>query len=94
MKQIARNLTDIEDEFLKGFKHLILERDPLYTAAFRTMLERFVLSIKSKCLDHLIPMNEDQLRRAVRQCMAHDSSALPRREVASRVAHGSKSTDC
>jgi transposase InsO family protein len=92
MKQIARNLTDVEDGFLGGIKYLILDRDPLYTAVFRRMLkdcgvkclllparspnlnafaERFVLSIKSECLNHLIPMNEDQLRRAIRQYMAH-----------------------
>ncbi len=92
MKQLARNLTDAEDGFLGGIRYLILDRDPLYTAAFRSMLddcgvkclrlparspnlnayaERFVLSIKSECMNHLIPMNEQQLRRAVRQYMAH-----------------------
>ena len=92
MKQLARNLSDAEDVFLGGISYLILDRDPLYTAAFRGMLddcavkclrlparspnlnayaERFVLSIKSECMNHLIPMNEQQLRRAVRQYMAH-----------------------
>jgi putative transposase len=92
MKQLARNLTDAEDGFLGGIRYLILDRDPLYTAAFRSMLddcgvkcprlparspnlnayaERFVLSVKSECMNHLIPMNEQQLRRAVRQYMAH-----------------------
>ena len=38
MKQLARNLTDAQDGFLGGVRHLILDRDPLYTAAFRAML--------------------------------------------------------
>ncbi len=38
MKQIARNLTDPEDGFLRGVRYLILDRDPLYTSAFRKML--------------------------------------------------------
>ena len=38
MTQIARNLTDCVDGFLRGTRHLILDRDPLYTRAFRTTL--------------------------------------------------------
>ena len=34
MLQIARNLTGAGDGFLRGIQHLILDRDPLYTAAF------------------------------------------------------------
>ena len=73
------------DGFLSGIRHLILDRDPLYTAAFRAMLrqcsvkclllparspnlnayaERFVLSIKSECLDRVIPLNEAHLHAA------------------------------
>ena len=39
MKQIARNLTDCVDGFLKHTKYLILDRDPLYTRVFRGMLK-------------------------------------------------------
>ena len=39
MKQIARNLTDAVDGFLLDARHLILDRDPLDTAAFRRMLK-------------------------------------------------------
>ncbi len=39
MKQIARNLTDALDGFLLNTRHLILDRDPLYTATFRRMLK-------------------------------------------------------
>lgn len=35
LTQVARNLTDADDGFLRGMEYLILDRDPLYTAAFR-----------------------------------------------------------
>jgi putative transposase len=38
MEQAARNLTDVEEGFLKGTTYLIHDRDPLYTAAFRKIL--------------------------------------------------------
>jgi predicted nucleotidyltransferase len=34
MTQLARNLTDAGDGFLRGVQYLILDRDPLYSAAF------------------------------------------------------------
>jgi putative transposase len=39
MKQIARNLTDAVDGFLKTTRYVILDRDPLYTRCFREILE-------------------------------------------------------
>ena len=38
MTQVARNLTDADDGVLRGMEYLILDRDPLYTAAFRDLL--------------------------------------------------------
>jgi transposase InsO family protein len=38
MKQVARNLTDAADGFLRGTWKLIHDRDPLFTRAFRRML--------------------------------------------------------
>jgi len=38
MLQIARNLVDVEDGFLRTASHLILDRDPLYTKDFRSLL--------------------------------------------------------
>jgi putative transposase len=35
MRQVARNLTDVPDGFLRGVPYLILDRVPLYTPAFR-----------------------------------------------------------
>ena len=40
MKQMARNLLDTDDGFLRGKRYLILDRDPLYTTEFRQMLRR------------------------------------------------------
>ncbi len=45
MTQIARNLTDCVDGFLKQTRYLILDRDPLYTCAFRGMLKESGVNI-------------------------------------------------
>jgi transposase InsO family protein len=92
MTQIARNLTDARDGFLRGVSHLILDRDPLYTAAFRRLLrgsgvtpvvlpawspnlnafaERFVGSVKSECLERIVPLGEGHLRAAVHEERPH-----------------------
>jgi len=98
MTQVARNLTDARDGFLRGIRHVILDRDPLYTAAFRRLLrdcgvkplllpprspnlnafaERFVLSAKSECLDHIVPLGEAHLRSAVRAFAHHYHEERP-----------------
>jgi len=92
MKQIARNLTDAVDGFLLGMHYLIMDRDPLFSAAFRQILqdggvkpvrlpaqspdlncyaERFVLSIKSECLNRLILLGEKHLRLVVAEYVRH-----------------------
>ena len=38
MEQMARNLTDADDGFLRGMKYLIHDRDPLFTAGFRRIV--------------------------------------------------------
>jgi transposase InsO family protein len=38
MTQLARNLTDPSDGFLRGVQYIILDRDPLYTNTFRRLL--------------------------------------------------------
>ena len=38
MLQMARNLTDCFDGFLRDAEYIIIDRDPLYTACFRGML--------------------------------------------------------
>ena len=92
MDQVARNLVDAVDGFLRGKRYLIVDRDPLYTREFREALERagtkvvrlparspnlnafaerFVLSIRSECLDWIIPLGEWHLRRAVSEYVTH-----------------------
>ena len=92
MEQMARNLVDADDGFLRGKRYVIIDRDPLCLAAFRRILkgagakpirlpakspnlnayaERFVLSIKSECLDRMVPLGEGHLRQAVSAYMAH-----------------------
>jgi transposase InsO family protein len=98
MTQVARNLTDAEDGFLRGTEYVILDRDPLYTAAFRNLLrdsgvkplrlparspdlnafaERFVGSVKSECLDRIVPLGEQHLRAAIRAFIDHYHEERP-----------------
>ena len=98
MTQVARNLTDADDGFLRGAEYLILDRDPLYTAAFRDLLrdsgvkplllparspnlnafaERFVGSVKSECLERIVPLGEGHLRAAVRAFVDHYHEERP-----------------
>jgi len=92
MAQMARNLVDAVDGFLVGKRYVLIDRDPLYTEAFRRILgqggvkevrlparspnlnafaERFVLSIKSECLERIVPLGETHLRRAISEYMEH-----------------------
>ena len=98
MTQVARNLTDTCDGFLRGVHDLILDRDPLYTTGFRRRLrdsgvkplllparsptlnafaERFVGSVKSECLERLVPLGEAHLRAAVRDFVHHYHEERP-----------------
>jgi putative transposase len=40
MTQIARNVTDVDEGFLRGTRYLILDRDTKYTDEFRSVLDR------------------------------------------------------
>ena len=92
MKQMARNLTDPVDGFLRHAKYLVHDRDPLFTAGFEAILrecgvksvkipaqspncnphaERFVRTIKSECLNHLVLFGERHLRYVVKEFLAH-----------------------
>lgn len=92
MKQIARNLTDVIDGFLPEGYSVIHDRDPLYTAEFRAILEaggvttvrlpakspnlnayaeRFVRSIKAECLNRVVPLSEQHLRKLLGDYLNH-----------------------
>jgi putative transposase len=106
MKQIARNLADGLDGFLKGMRYVIHDRDPLFTDEFRRILrdagvkpiklpaqspdlnafaERFVLSIRSECLDKLIPLGERHLRTAVTEFVEHYHAERNHRGLRNRL---------
>ncbi|MFN0058349.1 MAG: integrase core domain-containing protein [Planctomycetota bacterium] len=92
MAQVARNLTDPIDGFLRDQRFLIHDRDSKFTEQFDGILkdtgvnsiktparspnlnafaERFVLSMKSECLDRLILFGERSLRRACTEYLRH-----------------------
>ena len=92
MMQVGRNLTDAVDGFLRDKRYLILDRDPVFTSAFKHLLgdrgvklvrlpakspdlnsyaERFVLSIKSECLNRMVILGERHLRVAVQDFADH-----------------------
>jgi transposase InsO family protein len=92
MMQVGRNLTDVVDGFLLHKRSLMIDRDPLYTSAFRHLpkdsgvtsvrlparspnlnshAERFVLSIKSECLERMVLLGEKHLRAAIADDVVH-----------------------
>ena len=103
VEQLGRNLTDAWSGFLRRKTHLILDRDPLFTRAFRHALagagvdpirlpsrspnlnafaERFVLSIKSECLNRVVPIGEGHLRLLVEEYVAHYHAERPHQGIA------------
>jgi transposase InsO family protein len=92
VQQIARNLLDPDEGILRGKRYVILDRDPVFTEAFREMLrgagvkplrlparspnlnafaERFVLSVRSECLDLVVPLGEAHLRQVLSEYLVH-----------------------
>jgi len=70
MTQIARNLTDLNDGFLRGKRYLILDRDTKYSDAFRSVLVRQRIQI-IRLPPRSPNLNAFAERFAVRQFMAH-----------------------
>jgi putative transposase len=64
MTQVARNVTDPVDGFLKGKQYLIHDRDPLYTVEFLTMLKG--VGVKSVRLPARSPNLNSYAERFVR----------------------------
>jgi hypothetical protein len=80
MTQLARNLTDADDGFLRGMEYLILDRDPLYTAVFRSAAEQWCEAIASACSESQF----ERFRRAVcgvRQVRVRRPNRATRRET-------------
>jgi putative transposase len=88
---------DRDPLFTKGFKRILAMsgvktvRLPYKSPNLNAYAERFVLSIKSECLDKIIPLGENHLRRVVGEYVRHyneernhqglnNELILPRRE--------------
>ncbi len=92
MNQMARNLTDPFEGFLKGKKYIIHDRDPLFSKEFRQILkssgvrpirtlpmsphlncliERFVRTIKSECLNRMLIFGERHLEYLTNEFVQH-----------------------
>ena len=50
--------------------------------------ERWVLSIKSECLDRMILFGEDSLRRTLREYCAHHHTERPHQGLGNELIHG------
>ena len=72
MSQIARNLTDCDDGFLNGTRYLIHDRDPLFTASFRDVLESSgVEAIKLPARSPNLNAHAERFVRSVKsECLA------------------------
>ncbi len=73
MKQIARNLTDPIDGFLRNASHLIHDRDPLFTEAFRDMLDGVdVKTVKIPAKSPNCNPHAERFVRSIKQeCLNH-----------------------
>ncbi len=73
MKQMARNLTDSVDGFLRNATYLIHDRDPLYTAAFEALLkERGVKCVKIPAQSPNCNPHAERFVKTVRdECLRH-----------------------
>jgi putative transposase len=108
MTQIARNIIDVSDGFLRGKRYLILDRDAKYTDEFRNVLvregirvirlpfrspnlnafaERFVRSVKEKCLNRMIFVGQASLRHALTQYVTHYHGERNHQKLGNRLLH-------
>ncbi len=92
VRQIARNLTDPQDGFLRASTHVLVDRDTKFSPLCEFLetcteikpvllppkspncnahLERFILSLKSECVDRMIFFGEASLRKALSEFEAH-----------------------
>ncbi len=88
MARVARNLTVIDPDFLRGIRYLIHDRDSCFTTQFKSILkeacvkpvpicyqapnknslvERWILSVKTECINRMIFFGTTSLQQALRQ---------------------------
>ena len=93
MTQIARNLTDLNDGFLRGKRYLILDRDTKYSDAFRSVLVRegiHVIRLPPRS-PNLNAFAERFVRSIKEECLSRMTSfvtALPHHSVRRRQRLG------
>lgn len=92
VRQMARNLTDSQDGFLRNSTHILVDRDTKFSPLREFLetcteietvllppkspncnahLERFMLSLKSECVDRMIFFGEGSLRKTLSEFQAH-----------------------
>jgi putative transposase len=70
-------LTDRDPLYTEGFREILKQggvkvlRLPAKSPNLNAFAERFVLSIKSECLDRMLPLGEAHLRRAIAEFVQH-----------------------
>ena len=72
MEQLARNLTDADEGFLRGMRYLLVDRDPLYTEAFRGILGDAGMEVKRMPArsPNLRPHAERFVRSSKEECLS------------------------
>ena len=63
-------------------------RLPARSPDLNAFAERFVLSIKSECLNKIIPLGEKHLRSTIKEYMAHYHGERNHQGLGSRIIHG------
>lgn len=112
MTQVALNLTDPIDGFLRNHVALICDRDSKFTDHFKDFLrnagvevvvipylapncnafaERFVLSIKSECLERMIFSGRRRFRGAVEQYIQYFNAERPHQGIGNAPISGRSS---
>ena len=102
MAQVARNLTDSIDGFVRDKRFLILDNDSLFSAQFERIIEhagvrtvrtayrapdmnaiaeRWVLSVKSECLNRMILFGERSLLNGLHQYCEHYNLDRPHQSL-------------
>lgn len=106
MKQVAKNMTDCEEGFIKDKRYFIHDRDSLFTKEFDQLIkaagievvktviqspnlnayaERFVQTIKTECLDHLILTSQKQLEHVISEFLAYYHRERPHESLDGRM---------
>jgi putative transposase len=106
MLQLARNVTDTEEGFLRGKKYLLMDRGGKFSEAFRATIEqagvealrlpprspnlnphieRFMRSVKEKCLGRMIFFGERALQVATISFVDHFHAGRSHQGVGTRL---------